>query len=82
MVDRRAHPRRRSFLGSRLIFNGMSSSIDCITRNVSDGGVMVEVDPAIDLPEDVHFVLRHGAARVPGRIVWRSGAHAGVACAV
>ena len=82
MVDRRAHPRRRSFLGSRLIFNGFSSTLDCITRNVSDGGVMIEVDPAAELPEAVHFVLRPGAARVTGHVVWRSGNHAGIACAI
>lgn len=82
MMDRRAHPRRRSFLGSRIIVNGLASTIDCYTRNVSDGGVMIEIDPAVDLPSEIQFVLRPGAARVPGHVVWRAGRHAGIACAI
>jgi hypothetical protein len=81
MDERRRHPRRRSLLGAQIVDQGLSMVLDCTARNVSDGGALLAVDPAVPIPDQFLFVLRHGDPRVPARLVWRRGDRAGVAFA-
>lgn len=55
MTDKRREPRKRTFLKGRIVFNGGSSSMDCLVRDLSDSGARIAIDETLLLPE--HFLL-------------------------
>ncbi len=76
--DRRQKGRVRSLLGSRIQFPDNLRTVDTMTRNVSEGGALIEIDCTVALPDTFGFVLRKGAPARPARIAWRRGNKAGV----
>jgi hypothetical protein len=77
--ERRKHVRMPSFLGGRVQMRHLSSTLDCIIRNMSPaGGRIVLAAPAL-LPAafDLNITSRDQLFRA--RIIWRNELHAGVA---
>lgn len=79
MEDRRQHPRLRSLIGGRVIFNDGFSTLDCVLRNISAGGAMVDFTPAVSLPQVFELMLPAKSRRLRVRLVWRSTDRIGVA---
>jgi hypothetical protein len=70
--------RRRTYLGGRIVFNGRSSTIDCLVRNLSRNGAMLEFsEPVIPSHEFDLCILSRGES-LSARVVWCNGVRAGV----
>jgi PilZ domain len=70
--------RRRTYLAGRIVFNGRSSTMDCLIRNLSRNGAMLEFyEPVIPRHEVDLFILSRGVS-LRARVVWCNGVRAGV----
>ena len=79
MTERRQHPRLRSLIGGRIIFNHARSTLDCVLRNISPGGAMIDCSSAVPLPQVFELDLPDKNRRLRVCLVWRSASRVGVA---
>lgn len=78
MQDRRGSVRRRTYLCGRIAFNNRCSTVDCIVRNLSHNGAMLEFAEPMRPPGEFDFyVVGKGESR-HGRLIWCDGARIGV----
>ncbi|WP_170263291.1 PilZ domain-containing protein [Blastochloris sulfoviridis] len=77
--DRRRHPRLRSLIGGRIIFNDGRSTLDCVLRNISPGGALIACSAAVSLPEIFDLLLPSKNRRLRVRLVWRHEDQLGIA---
>ncbi|ABE62423.1 hypothetical protein Nham_1603 [Nitrobacter hamburgensis X14] len=78
MKDQRRSNRRRTYLAGRIVFNGRASTMDCLVRNLSRNGAMLEFYGSVIPHHEVDLcILRRGESR-RARLVWCEGVHAGV----
>ena len=78
MQDRRGSVRRRTYLSGRIAFNSRCSTVDCIVRNLSHNGAMLEFAEPTRPPGEFHFhIVGKGESR-HGRLIWRDGSRIGV----
>ena len=78
MKEQRSNDRRRTYLAGRIVFNGRSSTMDCLVRNLSRNGAMLEFsEPAIPHHEVDLCILSRGES-LRARVVWYNGVRAGV----
>jgi hypothetical protein len=75
--DRRVAPRRRTFKGGSISFDGFAG-IECVVRNLSETGACIETDCPGSLPEDFSLVIRPENVRRACRLVWRNEQRLGV----
>ena len=78
MIERRSHPRLRTYIGAQIVFNQRRSVLDCLVRNISGGGARIEFTNTALVPEAFDLVMpsRDQTRRV--RVRWRSQDVAGV----
>ena len=78
-TERRAHPRHRVLKRVKAVFNSNGSVVDCVMRDISEGGARLACDQATHLPEA--FVLVFPAEREMRdvRVAWRKVNELGVA---
>lgn len=81
MTERRTAQRTRSYLGGRIAFNGRSSSMDCLVRNLSSTGAKLAVSGAVSLPDAFDLAIGCKGRHTRARVVWRLGEEMGVAFA-
>ena len=74
--DRRSSVRHKT-LKSGQIVSSNRCSVDCIVRNLSEGGAKLQVDPLFDVPELFTLVFLDGSKQVC-QVIWRKGLHIGV----
>ena len=77
MQERRAVPRQRTFLKGVLAFNSGNSSEDCLIRNLTDAGALVEL-PHPEAPGAFELVVPSKSLRRSGRVAWKVGGRIGV----
>ncbi len=77
MQERRAVPRQRTFLKGLMAFNKGNSSEDCLVRNLSDRGALIEL-PHPYAPEAFDLLVSSHALHRRARVVWRSGGRFGL----
>ena len=70
--------RRRTYLGGRIVFNGRSSTMDCLVRNLSRNGAMLEFSEPVIPRHEVDLCILSRAESLRARVVWRNGVRAGV----
>jgi hypothetical protein len=75
--EQRLAPRRNTIIPATIVFDGGRRRLQCIIRNISDGGVKLEVFAVSQIPAT--FDLLHGTQLVPCRVVWRALKEIGVA---
>jgi hypothetical protein len=77
--NKRVHPRQRTILPGRVLFDQGQNSTECVIRNLSMGGARLQISPAVMVPD--HFELLNGKTgqRRNVRQVWRDGDLMGVA---
>jgi hypothetical protein len=71
MSEHRIHPRIRSLIGGRIEFNNRQSTMDCIIRELSEGGAKLEISQSITLPEEFDLLIPKRNQSHHVRICWR-----------
>ena len=79
--SRRSERRRRVYKRARIVFDNGYAVFDCIVRNLSGGGAMLEVETPLGVPRAFRIVMSHDAKGRPCRVVWRTEKRMGVAFA-
>ena len=77
MQERRKYTRSLVSRGAKVIL-GTSSVIDCVVRNLTDGGARIEIQNAVTLPDAVDVIFDDGHTFRPCRLVWRTINETGV----
>ena len=75
--SRRASGRRKTYKEAKVVLHDRST-IDCILRNLSDGGARLEFSDAIALPETFDLLIVSTQMLVPARRIWERAAHVGI----
>jgi hypothetical protein len=76
MIDRRQFDRRKTYLGGTIVFNSKSSTINCLVRNLSASGAMIELDWFSHPPATFYFET--GKRTHLAKIAWRTAREAGL----
>lgn len=77
-ADRRIAPRTKTLKRAKVFFNNMSSTFDCIVRNISASGALLTLDETAHLPREFDVRIGEEKGLRPARLVYRRGALAGI----
>jgi hypothetical protein len=76
--DRRRRPRQRALLAGKVANEGATETIDCVIRNLSPDGAMIETSVPHLVPPELHLVqLKEGVAW-DATVVWRRDGRVGL----
>ncbi|MDQ2763643.1 MAG: hypothetical protein M3Y22_09235 [Pseudomonadota bacterium] len=75
--NNRRSKRSRVLKSAKIIFGISGSTIDCLVLDETEGGLRVETDVVIQIPENVTIQYRSGAI-VPARRRWARGTEIGL----
>ena len=70
MAECRKFPRMRVLKSAKIVL-GTSSVLDCVVRDLTNGGARVKISNAANLPEDVAITFDAGRTCRPCRVAWR-----------
>ena len=79
MVDyrnQRLSPRRNTMIIADIVFDGGQTLMNCVIRNLSDGGAKLEVPTVRGVPGTFDLIV--GRNRQPCRVAWRALKELGV----
>ncbi|GAC1547481.1 MAG: hypothetical protein NVS2B5_00380 [Beijerinckiaceae bacterium] len=79
MPESRKSERLKSLLRARIIFNGGSSTIDCLIKNVSAHGMRLELHDSLSVPGEFDLEVPHKGRVYRTRLVWRGDGLIGIA---
>lgn len=79
MPDRRQSARTRAMLGGVAAINTSGSTMDCMVRNLSEGGACVEFDGPARLPEQMSLSITSKGRSYLARMVWGHANRIGLA---
>jgi hypothetical protein len=77
MQERRAISRRRTFLKGVLTFNNGNSSEDCLVRDLTEAGALIEL-PHPEAPENFDLLIPSKSLRASAHVAWRVGGRFGL----
>jgi hypothetical protein len=77
--DKRKSPRMRALLGARARYDQRRVTLDCVVRNISDGGAMLVVPTTVPLPNAFELEIAQRRQSYAATIRWRRGEKIGVA---
>jgi hypothetical protein len=76
-LEKRLSPRRNTRIAASIVFDGGRRRVDCVIRNLSDGGAKLEVAVVRGIPD--HFELLVPKHRPQScRVAWRALKEVGV----
>ncbi len=77
-MDHRAATRARAFLKARIIFNNGMSTMDCVVRDLSDGGARLQITDSVALPSrfDLYILKKDETRRAS--LQWRTSEEIGI----
>jgi hypothetical protein len=78
MSELKSMPRGPTFLAGKIISNYGQSSIDCIVRQMSDVGAVIEVESALGIPEHFHLRIPGEGQPQPCKRAWQSDKQVGL----
>jgi len=78
LVNRRGARRVRTLKGGRIILNGGYSVFDCVIRNLSDTGAMLQLSGPLGIPTHFELAMDASKARRPCTVRWRTDRAIGV----
>ncbi len=70
--ERRRSPRHRTLKGALVVFGNRQRVLDCLIRNVSDGGAKISLESTRDVPETFELLVPREHVIVSARAVWRT----------
>ena len=76
MRERRFHPRVRVLKSGKVILG--KKTVPCTVRNISEGGVCLQVQTTFGLPAQFDFAMAAGPARAC-KVAWLDATRMGVA---
>ncbi|MBP7705390.1 MAG: PilZ domain-containing protein [Caulobacter sp.] len=77
-LERRGAPRHRALLAGKVANEDATETLDCVIRNLSDDGAMIETSAPHLVPNELHLVqIREGVAW-DAEVVWRRGNRVGL----
>jgi len=74
--EHRNTPRRRALKAGTIEFDG--GAINCMVRNISSDGAMLDVTRPVDVPEQFTLALPAEGQRMSCHVVWRREKRVGV----
>jgi hypothetical protein len=78
MLDRRRTPRMRAFKGGKIEFNRHWPAVDCVVRNLSKAGALLELPDDSNTTLEFSLVFTMSNETRACRQVWRQGRSLGV----
>lgn len=77
-LERRRNPRHRALLAGKLANEDATETIDCVIRNLSDEGAMVETSTPHLIPNELHLVQIKEGIAWDAVVMWRRGNRIGL----
>src|SRR5438132_2243938 len=77
--NRRRERRQRVYKQARIVFNNGYAVFDCVVRNISQGGALLEMETLLGIPRSFQVLLDHHGRARPCRVVWRTEKRMGIA---
>ena len=71
MAERRKYPRTRVLKGAKIVL-GATSVLDCLVRDLTNGGARVRISNAASLPEEIAITLDGGRTCRSCQVAWRT----------
>ncbi|CAN5231249.1 hypothetical protein BH10PSE8_BH10PSE8_18570 [soil metagenome] len=78
MTEQRKTARLRALLGAKACYNQRRATLDCVVRNISEGGAMIVVSEAVALPAMFELEITQRQRSYNAQVRWRSGTRVGV----
>lgn len=72
MAGEQFKSRGHTFLAGKVISNFGQSSIDCVVRQVSEGGAVIELETVLGVPEYFHLLILGEGPPAPCKRTWQS----------
>jgi hypothetical protein len=79
MLDRRQSARDRVIFGGVAEINERGSTMDCVVRNISEGGACVEFGETAKLPEEMRLTIARKGRSFFAKMIWRQADRIGLA---
>lgn len=79
MLDRRQSVRDRVIFGGVAEINEHGSTMDCVVRNISEGGACVQFDETAKLPNEMRLTVARKGRSFLARMIWRQADRVGLA---
>ncbi len=79
MLDRRQSVRDRVIYGGVAEINERGSTMDCVVRNISEGGACIELDQTAKLPDEMRLTIARKGRSFLARMIWRQADRVGLA---
>ena len=76
--NRRASLRRRTLRSARILWNGRSSTLECVIRDQSEGGARVRLTDPTPLPKQVELHFLNDNMVVACETCWSRGSEYGL----
>jgi len=70
-LEKRLQPRRNTMIVATIVFDGGNSRMDCVIRNLSEGGAKLEVASARSVPGSFDLMVP-GHRTQHCRVAWRA----------
>ena len=71
MAERRKYPRTRVLKGAKIVL-GAASVLDCVVRDLTNGGARIKSPNAANLSGEVAITLDGGRTCRPCHVAWRT----------
>jgi hypothetical protein len=71
MAEGRKYPRTRVLKGAKIVL-GATSVLDCVVRDLTNGGARIRIPNAANLPQEVAITLDGGRTCRPCHVAWRT----------
>jgi hypothetical protein len=78
MLDRRQSARDSVILGGVASINERGSTMDCVVRNMSKGGLCVEFEKTAKLPDEMRVTIAQRDCSFFARMMWRRAGRVGL----
>jgi hypothetical protein len=78
MQEQRQNHRGRTYLGAEIGFNRQISPVDCLVRNLSPRGAMLQLDQVSAIPKSFELKIPSKAESYRAQVVWQKLGKAGV----
>jgi hypothetical protein len=79
--ERRKFPRQKSLLRGRIVFNNQATVVDCVIRDISEGGARLVFSGAVQKPDVFELHIPAKAQVLTAHVHWRHGEDLGVSFA-
>lgn len=77
-IQRRRAPRNRSLLAGKVANKDATSTIDCIIRNLTSDGAMIETAAPHLVPAELHLLQVTEGVAWDAEVMWRRGNRVGL----